>query len=197
MLGMARSACPMCRQVASVFQRRRKTASIHADSGASKESQHMAVAYDVVLPFDGDEEGAFKLGEPKEAPDAGFSRAPVGRLASQVEQNDDIQPYRPHCRRGRCDGAGSWASLCRRRCRKDQAMRGRQSRRGPDRGRRRCLLCLHEQEDVSLGDAVDLHLGEFAFQRAKGLLRGSGREEHQIEQGACRAPAGMAGAPIT
>jgi hypothetical protein len=34
------------------------------------ESQHMAVTYDVVLPFDGDEEGALKLGEPKEAPDA-------------------------------------------------------------------------------------------------------------------------------
>jgi hypothetical protein len=31
----------------------------------------MADAYDVVVPFDGDEEGAFKLGEPKEAPNAG------------------------------------------------------------------------------------------------------------------------------
>ena len=31
----------------------------------------MAVACNVVVPFDGDEEGAFKLGEPKEAPDAG------------------------------------------------------------------------------------------------------------------------------
>jgi hypothetical protein len=30
----------------------------------------MAVTYDVVLPFDGDEEVALKLGEPKEAPDA-------------------------------------------------------------------------------------------------------------------------------
>jgi hypothetical protein len=34
MLGkMSSSACPMCRYVASAFQRRRKTANIHADSG--------------------------------------------------------------------------------------------------------------------------------------------------------------------
>ena len=138
----------------------------------------------------------FQAGRAEGSAQCRFSRAPAGRLASQVEQNDDIQPYRPRCRRGRCDGAGSWASLCRRRCRKDQAMRGRQSRRGPDRGRRRCLLCLHEQEDVSLGDAVGHHLGEFPFQRAKGLLRGSGCEEHQIERAACRAPAALAGAPI-
>jgi hypothetical protein len=44
--------------------------------------------------------------------------------------------------------------------------------------------------------AVGHHLGEFAFQRAKGLLRGSGCEEHQIERAACRAPAALAGAPI-
>ncbi len=37
---------------------------------SSGESQLIAVSYDVVLPFDWDDEGALKLGEPKKAPDA-------------------------------------------------------------------------------------------------------------------------------
>gem|GEM_PF-388802 len=45
---------------------------------SAKESQHIAVAYDVVAPFDGDEEGAYKLGEPKEAPNAGSAERQCG-----------------------------------------------------------------------------------------------------------------------
>jgi hypothetical protein len=55
---------------------RLKSAAIRGMS--AKESQHMAVAYDVVLPFDGDEEGAFKLGESKEAPNAGSAERQRG-----------------------------------------------------------------------------------------------------------------------
>jgi hypothetical protein len=56
--------------------------------------------------------------------------------------------------------------------------------------------CACMSKKMSASDAVGHHLGEFAFQRAKGLLRGSGCEEHQIERAACRAPAALAGAPI-
>ncbi len=81
---MLQSACPTCRQGTSVFQRSRKPANIHTDSGVVCGIQLIAVTYAIVLPFDRGENGALKLGEPQEAPDLvqpsadGASRITIG-----------------------------------------------------------------------------------------------------------------------
>ena len=47
----------------------------------------MAVGYDVVLPFDGDKDGALNLGEPKGAPDASSAeRRWASRIKSGAER---------------------------------------------------------------------------------------------------------------
>jgi hypothetical protein len=156
---------------------------------SSGESQLMAITYDVVLPFDRDEEGALKLGEPKEAPDAGSAERRWGVSHHDWSRTMTFSRIAPIAVAvvAMASGFRPAFAIADNAARINQCVIDNKAENQTATVVAACCSCmnnnllfLHEQQDVRLGDAVDHHLGEVASQRAKGLLRGSGREE-QIE----------------